>query len=368
MRRRDRRDDEVVDVNEQPEAARMAPPVANVLALQQTAGNHAVANLLRPRAAQLMRDRVDGKATWQSQRHHPDYEFDFGGDNKVQPHFDKWYSEPLKGVGPLGHAQTVTANTVQGILAGYNGTGSIVDGIVDALISANPLVPDTMGKPDTDQLGKGYKQEGRYDVQSAVAGSADGRDFAAHYLMLQHNLRVRVGDMKNNVITDVVVDSKSAGKKQKPVTLHPNWDDALAGARLLLLAKLQGGEAAPGIHDVGLAHTAVAATGGDLGELRKMGLLTEEGKKSQQKASKVGAKDGAAATTYSIGKMTPAKTPGNKPMSFNFGINHIRSILYIEWRAFDELKRLAQAPQQNPQQVAQVVQQLVAVGDGGGGD
>lgn len=369
MHRRDRSHDDVAGEHEE-SAEAQAPPmpqIARVLALQRSAGNHQVAELLQRsrNGPQLQREDVEGTATFSgTQRHHPDYAFNFPGDEKQAYSFDHWFSG--KTSTPTGHAATLTQQTVQDIIDDYDGSGSILDNIVTGLVGTG-----SMGAPDLGKLKTpGYKQEGTYDVKPEVTGAAGGPEFAAHFLTLQHNVALRVADMTNNVVRSLVVETKprmkghkQAPQEEKGKTHTPDWNAVLAGARRLLDAQLKSGALAPAKEKVTLGGQALAAAPGDIAKLVSMGIIDATG---HYKSKGLSGKAQFEKADHKVLSQEPEFTPEGKDMLFNFGVNHIRAIIYIEWRATHELKQLAQAPQQAAvQQVAQVVQQLTAVGNGG---
>jgi hypothetical protein len=365
--RRDRCEEDVESVADEP-AVPEAPPspqIARVLALQRSAGNRQVADVLRRSRSVpwLQRVNVEGKAEWTSgQRHHPHYEFTFPGDNRQTFDFDQWFSGKK---GPAGaYAATITPDTVQAIVAQYDGTGSIIDRIVAQLVGTG-----AMAKPDLAKLSdKGYTQKATFDVQPGVANAPGGAEFAAHFLALKHNVALREADMRHNVVLSLTVttkpktpaakDAPKADLKGTPYALE--WDAVLAGARRLLAPELQKGTAPPIKEKVTFATDALMKAGGNIGKLRGMGIIDEGLSKKGQSA-----KGTAQQADHQVVEQTPEKTPDGKPMLFNFGINHLRTILYVEWRATYELQQLAKAPpaQQNVPQAAQLVQQLVGVGN-----
>jgi hypothetical protein len=345
-RRRDRRSDQAEE-----RVASNAPPsphVARVLALQRSAGNRQVAGLLSRRS--LQREEVQGHANWAGQRHHPHYAFDFSGENHQTYDFDKWFSG--KTGTPAAYASTLTKDAVQAILDGYDGNGSILDRIVAQLVGTG-----SMGQPDPAQFSeKDYSQQGKYDVQAGVAGALGGPEFATHFLALQHNIGVRVADMPNNVVSSLRIKTTPTTPASKlapkggTLDYALDWLPLLTDARMLVKDKLK--TAPPEKDDIPQATAAIVAATGNFATLRDFGIIDKTtGKyKTKGKSGKTKA-DGA---THEV----MAETPGGK-VTFNFGLNHIRAIIYVEWRAAYELLQAANA--QNAQQATAVVQQLVGV-------
>ena len=218
-----------------------------------------------------------------------------------------------------------------------------------------------MGAPNLDKLGdKDYTQQGQFTVNDAVAQAPGGKEFAADFLALQHNVRLRVADIPKSVVTSVKVQTapKTAAAKDAPKAetkdYDLDWNLVLAGGRTLLAPLLQVAQIAkPPMGEITLQDTAFAGAGGNFATLRTMGIL---GAREFTKSAVSG--EGAKKATYRVKSQTPAKTPTGNKMSLIFGLNHIRSILYMEWLATYQLKQLAQAP---PQQVPQVLAQVGAV-------
>jgi hypothetical protein len=288
--------------------------IAELLGLQRSAGNLAVARRL------VQRVPVQGRITPGAQGHHPKYEYDFGGGQFEGYELDKWITSKAT-TSPLGYAPQIPAQTITPIVQAWDGSNSIFTGLNTALIGSPVWGPRTDGEPG---------KETTVDVPAPVAQSPAGQAFAKHFLTLQENVALRVADIAANVPQTITVLSKNKkGTDKKAFT--PSWTNILKGARIRLKAELLARSALPATKELVrlLDQEVLNSTDAALVSMRSMGLIVDEAGEAKFKKKAVsGQKLERAAHTATF-------TPEN--ITFNFGLNHLSFIVYLEWRAMSEL-------------------------------
>lgn len=300
---------QTVQSSTSPTAQRIAAPLPALLQLQRHIGNQAV---LRGGSTLVQRINVTGEVEQGVQQHHPNYFFKFGAGEREKYDLDPWITK--KGAMNADAFLQEQANTPQDVLQliqNWNGTGSVVDELINTLLANNP-VNDWQNA----------------DIKDNVAQGAGGQAMVKHLLAMKSNIALRVADIDNNCPTRVAIhEVRKTPSVNKKTNLAINWTSILANARLLLQQELAAGHQVPDNKDlVRLVDQAIAASA-DAGivRLHQTGLLKDDG--GQQKFSKKAVVDRIATTA----------TLKNDKISFNFGINHLRFILYLEWRAISEL-------------------------------
>jgi hypothetical protein len=191
------------------------------------------------------------------------------------------------------------AATVLGLVGAWTCNDSIVDYLVNRL-----LLTANSGEP----------LEGTVD--SAHLGTDGRRAFVLHLMALRANVAHRVSDVAANCPASVmIVPPKRRGVQPESETVQINWTPILRNGRERVRAAILAGTRCPLKDNVNCAHDALAAAvQPGLGRLRTLGFLVG----SQFNASAGGSK----------------LATGNK---LNFAVGHLRFILYLEWRAVDEL-------------------------------
>jgi hypothetical protein len=234
-----------------------------------------------------------------SGEHHRDSEFRFAGTSaRVSYNLDPWIVGHRAIAQPAGYGAIVTA-----AVTAWNCNDSIVDHLVNrvALRTASRDV-----------------SEG--EVDSAHLQDAGRRAFVLHLMALRGNVAQRVMDVASNCPASVMVDTKvRAGVETE--TIQINWGPILRGGRVLVKAAILGGQRCPGKDAVTCAHDALSAavaTQGGLTTLQGYGLLSADGRTFSRSAGS-------------------RKMKLGKGKDLNFAVGHLRFILYLEWRAADEL-------------------------------
>lgn len=289
---------------------------ADVVALQRSAGNRALARWLVQRVA------LRGTVTPGAQDHHPKHEYSFGGEEAQTYDLDKWITGKAPG-SPAGHAAALDPQAVADVIGNWDVSESIFAVLNRRLIGAAAWTP---------RAGGGF--ETTVDVPQEMADSEAGRLFAKHFLTLEENVALRERDVPANTPATITVTGQSKrGGRQKQV-LTPDWNGVLATARGKLKDKLASGEPAPvEKEDVRLVDAVVLGdTDSAMKRLREIGLITGPGDAQFHATATSGA--GLDRTTYRA-------TLPDKKVKFNFGVNHLRFIIWLEWRAMTELASVA---------------------------
>lgn len=226
--------------------------------------------------------------------HHTDFEFRFAGTRQTKRYnLDPWIVGNKAIVQPRGQSAAVT-----GLVRDWACNDSIVDHLVNRLLltshSAEPL-------------------EGT--VASAHLATDGPRAFVLHLMALRANIAQRVGDIGANCPSSaMIVPLKKGGGE--PETVQINWRPIFKNGRERVKAEILAGHRCPGKDAVLCAHQALAAADQPgLNRLRDLGFL--------------------------VGGQFVKSAGGRKLQggdnSLNFAVGHLRFILYLEWRAVDEL-------------------------------
>lgn len=286
------------------------------LQLQRMAGNRATAQLIQ-------RVQVTGTVTTNpNQKHHPHYDFTYPGQQHSRRFdLDQWITNKIESPA-VAHAARVpgTAGRVAQAVHGWDGNATIVGTLVDQLIATGPVADWRTA-----------------DVDPAALGDDPAKSLVPLLLSMKANIRLREDDIPNNVPTNLTITGTPkrvtkflTGSESKPAI---DWGSVLRTARLALKAKLdkQQPEWAPADKDdVRLVDDAIeTSTDAGLVELRRIGYLTlKDGQQRTTPKPKTGT--GGSVVNYDVAWTGEAK-------SFNFGLNHLRFILFMEWKLLTEL-------------------------------
>ena len=310
-------------------AGAAAPPDMALRRLQRAVGNRGLARL-------LARVQVTGAATGSAQQHHPNYSFTFPGDTEAKTFdLDKWITDKIESPA-VSYAATrpAVAVAVNGALDAWDGSSSIIGALVDRLIAATQV---------TDWASA--------DVRQDVLDAAEGRALVSLLLSLKANIRLREDDIATNVPSEFTVMSTPkvvpAKTSMPPEKLTVQWSTSLARARLALRDKLRAvaPEFAPADkNDVRLVDAVILAKPDPaLTRLVEVGALAPNNKGQARFKSDTFTGAGAKKVNH----VTTFKPPNpDKPdeADFNFGLNHLRFILFLEWKLLSQL--LKPAPKQ----------------------
>jgi hypothetical protein len=265
----------------------------------------------------------------QSGEHHPRVSFDFGGWGESESYeLDPWISSKAAPI-DLTAFPADPRPRILVCVQGWQFNRSIIDDLVDVLLATKPVLS--------------WNQA---EIQEALADDARNRRVVKHLLSLKASVNQRVADIPRNMPTKIQLKFQGKGKAKAPETITINWMTVLAEGRRRVKDMLLQGTACPkprqgkppaeGVTIVTDALLAVNDPG--LAALKKYGILLE-GEYQSPGYYKEGLKYTVSATVLEPG---PIKKEGGKTVKpdFSFGLNHLRFILYLEWRAVSELLNL----------------------------
>ena len=304
--------------------ARSAPALGAVpaaIALQRMAGNHATTRLIQ-------RVQVTGTATPKpegKQQHHPDYRFTYP--NQTEPRLfalDDWVTGKLASPA-VAHAAANAGvrNTVTQAVQNWNGNATIVGTLVDQLIAATPVVDWRTA-----------------DVTQAALGPDPVKSIVPLLLSLKGNIKLREDDRDNNVPTKIKVVGNRKVKTPKTEDTDKDytigWDAIMRDARLAMKAKLTAAQpqwAPARKEDVKLLDDVIkTSTDPALVELKRINYLIEKDNQWKTAVKPPQTGSGGSVINYKVTWTGAAE-------SFNFGLGHLRFILFMEWKLLSELLR-----------------------------
>jgi hypothetical protein len=332
------------------------------------------------RRGMIQRAKVTGIANFVDQKHHPKYSVAKDGGDPVSYDLDQWIRKkhplPARGAYVAAKKDRVASIVTQAV-KGWDGSASIIGPIAELLVGASNADPWN-----------------ETTVDDEIAGDAGGWDLAKHLLVLKGNIALREKDIDANVPSRIkIAYKKKVGKDREGTeTLVIDWRAVLAQARRGLRDELMQNpsKAPPEKNAVRLLDNAIAArtkhdaalstlhqikafvvTGS--GQVRFKGSSTAdrvaytttfdfvlppeaEGEEAEEEvpveetdAPSVKGKEPAKETkrapvkAAASGKKKLAAKDDKEEASFNFGMNHLRFIIYLEWRALVELLAFAEA-------------------------
>jgi predicted GNAT family acetyltransferase len=248
-----------------------------------------------------------------SGEHHPTYQFDFGTGEKESFDLDPWNAGKTGAninTGPLLTVLPELKAKVEECVGRWNFQRSIIDDLVDVLIAHSPVNVWSAA-----------------DIPEVLAAEKTRRT-VMHLLALKASINQRVNDIPNNMPTKIKSAFTKKGPARSPETVTINWSPTLAVCREKLKTKLISGEKCPDSQQGVKFVTEVvgASTEVGLSTLRKYGILDDKGRYK------------AAGNFRDVVAVTVnAKIEQPQDVEFNFGLNHLRFILFMEWRVVSEL-------------------------------
>ena len=315
------------------------PRVAEVLRMQRGVGNQAVARMLagRARSTMLLRDvTVKGEIEETKQKHHPTYRFQFGGEEQPRRHDpDDWFTGDKNQA--AAHTATLDRAAVRRVIQAWDCTSSIVDDLAEEFVGHKASWPAATGT----RIAEGVKTTADHTVSDAVAATEDSKKFVMHMLSLQHAMARRQADFIADLPQTLTLKKTQFKKPLKNEALALNWKPLFAYGRQQVKQQLLGGVAAPANKDNVkiLTDALLAGQAGDLGVQRLVDLgLLWKGADGHIAFSTKAVKEQVA---YEVTDLP--KTDKGKPMSLDFGINHLSVTLWQDWRAGHEALGLAAA-------------------------
>jgi hypothetical protein len=279
----------------------------------------------------LARMAVTGTIEPTLQGHHPTYAYAFPTEESVTYDLDAWITKK-QGPSPVEYAATgMTKGDVDLVINGWDTAQSIFAALNAAHVGTAAWAPRA-------KLGA---YDATVDVPAALGASDAGKLFTRHFLTLQENVALRERDIPNSVPSPIKVKRTTKKAKQAVQTEYrPNWSAVVKAARDKLKLKLQAHEDAPEWKDhVRLVDDVVLSlTDPALKTLHDLGLLYDD---DGEAAFKTKATSGTLLDRGESRAELPKRSDGVK-LNFNFGIGHLRFMLWLEWRALDELRKAAQ--------------------------
>ena len=262
-------------------------------------------------------------STGASGEHHPLYYFQLGTGEKESYDLDLWTtkktSKPLN-PSALKQLDFDLKTIVDTSVAKWNTNNSIVDELLEGV------------------LGSPVQKWESSAFDPRVAQNEEARRVVEHLLAVKASIAQREGDLTTQLPQTITLNFTAKMKPIQPQAISLNWLTTLKSARELLKAQLKQGTAVPARkEDITLATDAILAKSDPgIGELLKYGYLDKKGKTVVNPTYK------PTAVKYAVtSKIEPAtfKSESGKEtdVEFNFGVNHLRFILYLEWRTVTEL-------------------------------
>jgi hypothetical protein len=321
--------------------------------MHQSAGNQAVARMLAAarartgRSGTLQRDEVKGTTRESaSGGHHPDFKFQFPGENDKRGYdLDEW-AKPNSTKGGPAHAATLNRADIVNLITGWDGTEPLAYALSDNLVG-------TSAWEEWDQKrNPGVEKTVTHDVHHNLTQSEAGKQFAMHFLSLRHMMERRQTDFEATLPPNVTL-SKSSGKpreKAQEINVPVKWTDLLKTARLLLRQKLLAGDVAPANQDLVTIVPDLIFSGnsgdGNIDSWVSNKLLVRGDKNKAKSAANAIKMKGETVKTKFV----------KREKDVPFGIGHLTVEIYYEWRAASQLLAMAQVGQ-----AAVVPQQLPVV-------
>ena len=306
--------------------------VAEILRMQRSAGNQAVARMLagRARGGMLLRDQtVKGEAEETGQKHHPTYRIQFGGEQDPRRYdVDDWFTGTKDEAAE--HTATLDRAAVRRVIQAWAGTASLVDDLTTEFVGHAANWPGATGT----RLPAGVKTNADHTVSDAVVGTEAGKKFVVHMLSLQHTMARRQADIPADLPTTLTLKKTKFNKPQPNEIVALDWRPLFAYGRQQVKQQLLGGVAAPANKDNVrlLTEALVAGRAGNAGVQRLVDLgLLWKGADGHIAFSTSASKDRVAYEVTGLPKDDKGKTS-----SLTFGINHLSVTLWQDWRAGHE--------------------------------
>ena len=306
--------------------------------MQRGIGNQAVARMLAgPRSAMLLRDvTVKGEIEETRQKHHPTYRFQFGGEEQPRRYDpDDWFTGDKNQA--AAHTATLDRAAVRRVIQAWDGTSSIVDDLAKEFVGHKASWPAATGT----RIAEGVKTTADHTVSDAVAATDDSKKFVMHMLSLQHAMARRQADFIADLPQKLTLKRTQFRKPLQDETLALDWKPLFAYGREQVKQQLLGGVAAPANKDNVkiLTDALLAGKADNKGVQRLVNLdLLWKGADGHIAFSTKATKDNVA---YEVTGLP--KTDKGKPMSLDFGINHLSVTLWQDWRAGHEALGLVAA-------------------------
>jgi hypothetical protein len=254
---------------------------------------------------------VTGHLKEGQEKHHPMYFFNLPGKKEPEPYdLDLWVTKKYKNSPTEAYKNKNLNPTIDEIVNNWDCSISIIHGLIDNLLAAEKVEDWKLSK-----------------IRSEVFGQ-EGSEIVKHFLSLKENIMRRESDIPQNCPTSVKIKSTNKLKKNKPTEENQNlgWNIILRETRELLKVHLINHEKPPeDKNTITLVDEAIK-------------LTSETGFKKLRDNGHFNEKLEFSTTGYSNNNLdTHDVSWMNKKLKFNFAINHLRFIIYMEWRAVYEL-------------------------------